>query len=75
MGTDVSAEIAKEIVSAAESAGSALSSLGDSVRKIENVELRKQILSRIGEMMLDVYGDVMRPMIARYPDLDPDKET
>lgn len=73
MSKDVSADRAREIVAVSEKAGSALGVLGEAVRKIENAELRQQILQRVGEMMADLYTEVMRPMIRRYLDLDPDK--
>lgn len=42
--------------------------------KIENKEERSLIRRGIGSVMVNIYVDLMRPIIRQYPDLDPDRD-
>ena len=40
--------------------------------KIENKEEKELIRRAIGNVTINVYTDLMRPIIKQYPDLDPE---
>lgn len=67
-------EDARRVMAALETAGKALSDLGETIRKMEDAEMRRRLLRTVGDQMASLYVDIMRPIIKVYPELDPDKD-
>jgi hypothetical protein len=42
--------------------------------KIDDVDERKAVRRAIGEIAVNVYSNLVRPIVHQYPDLDPDSE-
>jgi hypothetical protein len=40
--------------------------------KIEDADERKAVRRAIGEIAVNVYSNLMRPIVQKHPDLDPD---
>jgi hypothetical protein len=51
-----------------------LHTAGKISEKIETKEERDPVRRAIGDLVLNIYSNLMRPIIRQYPDLDPDKE-
>lgn len=56
------------------SLGENLNKIALQIEKIDAEEERLQFRRGISNLMGGVYGDLMRPIIREYPELDPDKD-
>jgi len=54
--------------------GQPLNSAAQLIDQIASEDERRQFRRGLGEVMNQIYIDLMRPIIRQYPDLDPDKE-
>ena len=44
------------------------------VDSIEDATIQKAIRAELGNAMVKIYGGLMRPVIKKFPELDPDEE-
>ena len=66
---------AKKLMEIYQRAGSILSEADPILRKIVDEAERKKFLRPLGEMLLDIWDKLERPIVKKFPDLDPDKDT
>jgi len=66
---------AKKLMEIYERAGSVLNEADPILRKIADEAERKSFLHPLGEMLADIWGKLQRPIVRKFPDLDPDKDT
>jgi hypothetical protein len=64
-------DLAVNIIDAAQALNKPIDHLTNYVRAIEDEAERKRMLLFIAGMIADIYNDVMRPVLKKYPDLDP----
>lgn len=56
-------------------AGSVLNEADPILRRIADEAERKSFLHPLGEMLADVWDKLQSPIVEKFPDLDPDKDT
>ena len=64
---------AEKLMEIYERAGLVLSEADPILRNISDEEERKSYLYPLGEMLLDIWGKLQRPIVKQFPELDPDK--
>jgi hypothetical protein len=70
-GSSVDRELAVEMFKVAMAVNRELGNLDSIVSKIPDVEIKRQYVKALGNLIGGVYADVMAPIIREYPDLDP----
>ena len=66
--------LAEKVIEAAMSSGEKLDKLALLAAEMTNETERNRFRKSIGEIMGSIYSDIMMPVIAQYPDLDPDRD-
>ena len=63
---------AKRLMTCYMSIGNALNDATHAVSFLRDIEEQRRIRRALGGIMLDIDRELMRPIIRRFPDLDPD---
>ena len=66
-------EQAKTLMKTLGALGDAMDAVSVAMDALGDTEERKALLRPLGGMMADLYIELQRPIIAQFPDLDPDK--
>jgi hypothetical protein len=66
--------VAKTISDRAARVGHELSHLAEAIESIENLEERKLFRRRFAEIAGLLYTDIVRPIVAKHPEFDPDRK-
>jgi hypothetical protein len=67
--------VAKPITDQALRVGDEMNRLAEAIEKIKNLEERKDFRKRFAEIAGLIYTDIMRPIMVKYPELDPDRKS
>jgi hypothetical protein len=65
-------EIAEQLMSEFLALGGPINRATELAGKIDDVDERKAVRRAIGEIAVNVYSNLIRPIVHQYPDLDPD---
>jgi hypothetical protein len=67
-------EIAKALMNEIAELNAKLNQIGETIERIGPDDDKRTLRLGIANVMGNVYHELMRPVIARYPELDPDKD-
>jgi hypothetical protein len=68
-------QVASGIVKQALRVGDQMNRLAEAIEKIQDPEEKKRFRARFADIAGMIYTDIMRPIIAQHPELDPDRKS
>lgn len=66
-------EVAEDLMRHCMEVNTALNGLAAAAERVSDKAERDVLKAAIGNTAIDIYLEIMRPVIRKYPDLDPDK--